>query len=429
MENPGSVMTDSWLPAEKQKQLDIQTAYNHSEIRFRFQWDQPNPGGWLHDMLVYIDGQWRNFADPSPWVVEGDHEYSGFYEDRVSFLLDDGSVLGFEEFGGWLTVHEGMRSLPSQATESEVQAHDHYGSEGLDKPDIRKYIPQACAGEWWENDWREVKSGDELEALKANGVFLDLPMWRAHRSNPKGYGTDHHVLDYRHSDQGQNTYTTQEWDPEDGPEYMWDPNVVADGALDYHEIRDGNFPDQQDGTYALELEDAVEFDPTVAEWEGAMIPRRPLREPHGSAADWRATGVWDDGKWTVEMWRDLQTDHSADTTQLEPGGEYTWTPALHHGAGQRWHWVAYPYKLGLGVEPEYAGHKHTNGTTELVATEFDGESPDWDRVETYTIPLIFPGLLTWDDLTSDSHPRADDIHNAEVTMWELYEKTPDSFIQ
>jgi hypothetical protein len=335
-------------------------------------------------------------------------------------------VRGFEEFGGWLTAHTGMRSLPSEASERAVREHDHFGDDGLGKTDIRKYVPQACEGEWWENDWRRIRPTDELAQLKRDGVFVDLPMWRAHRSNPKGYGTDHHVLDYRHSDQGQNTYTSQAWDPVDGPEYMWDPAVVDGGALDYRDIQRGTFPDQQTGTYALELEHAVAFDPDVAEWEGAMIPRRTLQEPYGSAADWRATGTWADGEWTVEMWRDLQTDHPLDTKQLEPGGVYTWTPAVHHGAGKRWHWVAYPYKLGLGVEPTYRGDRHTRGTAALVADEFSGDAPNWDEVRTHTIPLVFPGVLEWSELTSDDHPRADEIRRAEVTMWELYENDPES---
>jgi hypothetical protein len=92
-----------------------------------------------------------------------------------------------------------MRSLPSAASAEAVQAHPHYGAEGLDETNIWKYIPQACEGEWWASDWRDVRSSGELAALKRDGVFLDLPMWRAHRSDPLGYGTAHHVLDYRHS--------------------------------------------------------------------------------------------------------------------------------------------------------------------------------------------------------------------------------------
>ena len=423
-------MHERWRPKTLSKELRTQVAFDDERIHFRFEWDQPDPGGWLHDMLIYRDGRWERFADPSPWVVGGDAgEYRGFYEDRLSFLVDDGSVKGFEEFGGWLTAHAGMRSMPDAVSEAEVRSHDHYGPDGLDKTDVRKFIPQACAGEWWENDWRRMRSQEELDRLKDDGVFLDLPMWRAHRSDPTGYGTDHHVLDYRHSDRGRNTYGTQEWDPEDGPELMWDPDVVAGGALDYRAVRDGEIPAQGEGTYALHEDDAVAFDPGVAEREGAMIPRRPVREPHGSAADWTATGSWDDGVWTVEMSRALRTDHPADTKQLEAGGVYTWTPAVHHGAGTRWHWVAYPYKLGLGVEPDYVGDEYAADTATLVAAECSGEGPAWDDVRTYSIPLVFPGVLDWTDLTSEDHPRSAEIRNAEITMWELYEKDPSSFLE
>ncbi len=423
-------MDGDWHPADLMKQLTTSIAFTDEQIFFRFEWEQPHPGGWIHDMLVYSDGRWQQFANPSPWVArQGDPEHTGFYEDRVSFLLDDGSVKGFEEFGGWLTVHEGMRSLPSEVPGEVVSDHPHFGSAGLGRTDIRKYIPQACAGKWWENDWRKVRPTNDLEQLKADGIFLDLPMWRAHRSNPLDYGTDHHVLEYRHSDQGRNTYSTQEWTPESGPELMWDPDVVTAGALDYAKIRNGDFPDQRSETYALSMDDAVPFDSGVAEWEGAMIPRRPLQQPHGSAADWKAVGEWRNGTWTVEMWRDLQTGHPTDTKQLESGGVYTWSPAIHHGAGKRWHWVAYPYKLGLGVEPTYCGDAHAHGTTELVATPVDSDRPDWDDIEPYTIPLVFPGILTWDDLVSEDHPRSKDIRNADVTMWELYEKDPTSFLE
>ena len=102
-------MTDAseWLPTEREKQLRTQLAFDDDRFYVRFRWDQPHPGGWLHDMLVYHEGEWRQFADPSPWVSD-DPEHTGFYEDRVSFFLGDGSVEGFAEFGGWLTTHEGM---------------------------------------------------------------------------------------------------------------------------------------------------------------------------------------------------------------------------------------------------------------------------------------------------------------------------------
>lgn len=407
-------MDASWTPTVTDKQLRTQVAYDDEQIRFRFQWDQPEPGGWIHDMLVYHEGRWRQFASPSPWVSD-DPTHQGFYEDRISFFLDDGSVRGFEEFGGWLTTHAGMRSLPSAASTEAVRAHPHYGDDGLQQTDIRKFLPQACSGDWWEGDWTAVRSPEALAQLKRDGVFLDLPMWRAHRSDPLGYGTDHHVLEYRHSDAGQNTYTTQAWDPDAGPTYMWDPTVVEDGALDYTAVSNGEFPEQGAGTYALEPGAYVPFDPAVAEWEGAMIPRRPLREPHGSAADWRASGTWADGQWTVVMERALRTAQPADTKQLEAGGVYQWAPAIHHGAGQRWHWVGYPRRLGLGVEPD----RPSGYPAPVVATRVSEPDP-WDDVPTHTQRLVFPGVQTWTDLTDDSHARSEAVRNLETTMWELH---------
>jgi hypothetical protein len=408
-------MSTDWRPTESEKRLRTQVAFDDTRVHFRVRWAQPDPGGWLHDMLVYHEGEWRQFADPSPWVADGHPEHTGFYEDRVSFFLDDGSVRGFGAFGGWLTTHEGMRSLPSEVPPETVREHPHFGDR-LGKTDIRKYLPQACAGEWWAGDWRSVRSPEELAALKRDGVFLDLPMWRAHRSDPLGYGTDAHVLDYRHPDAGRKTYRAQAWDPEDGPEYMFDPSVVEGGALDYHAVSEGAIPEQGVDTYALTPDVTVPFDADVAEWDGAMIPRRPLQEPRGSAADWRAHGTWADGEWTVEMSRQLRTDHPADTKQLTPGEVYTWAPAVHHGAGKRWHWVGYPYRLGLGVDPgPQAGHPDP-----LVARTVS--TLDWDAVETHTIPLVFPGVQSWTHLTDDGYANSDAVRNLETTMWAIHRR-------
>jgi hypothetical protein len=409
-------VTDDWRPAEATKELRTQVAHDGERVHFRFRWDQPDPGGWIHDLLVYHEGTWRQFADPSPWVSD-DPEHAGFYEDRLSFFLDDGSVRGFEAFAGWLTTHEGMRSLPSEVPADEVAAHPHYG-ERLGTSDLRKFLPQACAGAWWEGDWRAVRPPAELRAMKERGEFLDLPMWRAHRSDPVGYGTDAHVLDYRHADEGHETYTSQAWDPGTGPELMFDPEVVEGGALDYAALRAGEFPEQGTGIYALTPDVTVPFDPRVAEWEGAAVPRRPLREPTGSAADWTASGTWTGEEWVVEMSRSLSTDHPLDTTQLDVGGTYLWAPAIHHGAGKRWHWVGYTHRLGIGVEPE----PPAAGPEPLVALEVDtAPTPaavDWDALATHTTPLVFPGVQSWTDLVSGTNAEA--VRDLETTMWELH---------
>ena len=430
-------------PKELVKHVDVQIAFNDEEIIFNFEWEQPDPGGWIHDMIYYDgdEGEWRRLADWDPWVLDQDYGFAshheGYYEDRLSFLWHDGSLQGFDNFGGWITVMEGVRTLPGAATEQQVVDHPYFGDEGMGRSDMRKFIPQSREGEWWEHPWDQPKEPDELDRMLEDGEYIDFPFWRASRSNPVGYGTNHHVLEYRNGNvTGQDTFTSQSWDPVDGPEYMFDPDVVEGGAVDRADVVDGDGnPNREDmppvdepEQYALiEGENMVEFDPDVAEWDGAMIPRRPLREPSESGASWPADGHWEDGTWTVEMRRELDTGY-VDDMPVEEGEVYTWAPAIHHGSSQRWHWVAYPHKLGLGVEPEYYGESDNLGNSELVAEKVDGE-PDWDDVETYTIPLMYPGMADWTWLTSGEHPRVDDVRNAEITIWEYHDEDPEAFAQ
>lgn len=426
-ESNASPMVLDWVPKQILKTLRVKIAYNDERIFMRFNWGQPDPGGWIHDMITYDGdaGEWERLIGPSPWVpADPDpNDHLGFYEDRLTFFLDDGSVKGFENFGGWMTIHKGVRTLPDGADADDVAADFHMG-EHLGRSDVRKYLPQARDGEWWESDWWETEPDvedpedpDQLdqmyEEMLEDGIFLDLAMARMHRSLPVGLCSDHHVLDHRHGDEGTNAHESQDWD-EDGPELMFDPDIVDGGAVDINEVYEGNPPPQQDyEQYAMILgENTQDFDPNVAEWDGAAVPRRPLNpreDTEGSAVDWEApVGVWEDGEWTVEMVRDLDTGH-IDTKTLEPGGVYDWAPAIHHGIGQRWHWVSYPLKLGLG----------TGTDADLHAVEVTGE-PDWDELEWNNIPLIYPGQADWTWLVSKQHPGYHLVRNNEMSIWDIH---------
>ena len=443
-------MISDVAPKELVKDIDVQVAFNDDEIIFRFEWAQPDPGGWLHDMIYYDGeaGEWRRLADWDPWVLDEDYGYpdhhEGYYEDRLSWFWHDGTLetddgnRPFEQYGGWMTIMEGVRTLAGEAPQEAVEDHPHFGDEGLGRNDMRKYIPQSRNGEWWEHDWADVKDQDELDEMLENGEYIDFVFWRAARSNPMGYGTNHHVLDYRHgSVTGRDTFGTQGWDAENGPEYMFDPDVVEGGAIDRADVidEDGNplssMPDQQEfEQYSLiEDENMVEFDPEVAEWDGAMVPRRPLREPSESGASWPAEGVWEDGRWVVELRRELDTGY-VDDMPVESGEVYTFSPALHHGVSQRWHWVAYPLKLALGedVEVDWYGEESQLGTSLIRAHEVD-DDPNWDEIDTYTIPLMYPGMTDWTWLTSGAHPRVDAIRNAEINIWDHHDEDPESFAQ
>ena len=424
-------MAVDWAPKELVKDLDVQVAYSDEELFFRFQWDWDVPNGWFHDLFVYEDGEWVRYGEPNPGAADPDYGYGdnfeGFNEDRVSFLIDDGSVEGFEQFGGWLTIHEGTRTLPSAVEGEEVEDHPHHG-DNLGNDDVRKYIPQSREGEWWENDWDAVKDQDELDEMLENGEFLDMPMMRAARGAPGGYATVHCILDHRHGAMDEpSTRIRNSQDIVDGnPEYMFDPDVVEGGTLDLEEIYAGEVL-QTDTHGLIEGENMVEFDEDEADvYEGAVIPRRYNRPDavEGPGALWKVDATWEDGTWTVEMWRDLEAGYLGEK-DFEPGEVYDWSPAIHGGGAQRWHWVGYPYKIGLGVD---ADHPHSD-EAEIVAEEVDGE-PNWDGVETYTVPTMYPGQTDWTWLTSGEHPRVDEVRNAEISIWEYHDfasEDPESF--
>ena len=48
--------------------------------------------------------------------------------------------------------------------------------------DVRKYLPVSRTD---PTDWRTIKSPEELARIKAEGGFVDLIQWRAHRSTTR----------------------------------------------------------------------------------------------------------------------------------------------------------------------------------------------------------------------------------------------------
>ncbi|MEE8229743.1 MAG: hypothetical protein V3R69_07750, partial [candidate division NC10 bacterium] len=115
-----------WIPERLQDELKLKVAFNREEIFFRFQLTSAE--GIYHDYLHYKGGKWIK----TPGSTPGIHP-DRLYEDRISFLLDDGSVRHFAEQGGYVTIHEEMRFLSNQAPKEEVQ------KVFKKKKDVRKY--------------------------------------------------------------------------------------------------------------------------------------------------------------------------------------------------------------------------------------------------------------------------------------------------
>ncbi|MCZ6625968.1 MAG: ethylbenzene dehydrogenase-related protein [Deltaproteobacteria bacterium] len=370
-----------FIPKQLQTELKVKVTYNDTHVFFRFEWPSESKG-YFHDYLRFKGGKWVKTSGSSV----GPHPLK-LYEDRVSFLLDDGSVRYFDSAGGYVTIHERMRFLSNQSPKAEVQKHPYLGIKKK-KSDVRKYNPETRKSGRWE----DVVSEAELKRLKKNGVFLDLWMWRAHRGNPIGAVDDLWIHEYRNGDKGKSAYTTN-WDKKRmQPKFMYDIEKTGFHALKWEDVI--NYKLTQKDIYFLSHNIAKPFDPNHSWKEGDTLPRRYLRQPEGSRGDITGKGVWKDGSWHVDMRRLLNTGND-DDKQLQDERRYTIAFAVHKNyTGSRWHYISLPYKLGMGVEAELSAHK------------FQGAEPPWESIPWTRVPIFYPGQVTWEFLTSRSHAGA-----------------------
>lgn len=357
-----------WIPDELTMPLKLQVAYNDRQVAFRYRWPAPEPHVYT-DMLRYTGGKWhrqlRTAIGPDP---------DGLAEDRLTMMVDDGSVPEFQRYGGYITVGANMR--------------DFTGS-GADAAHRRKYLPATRRD---PSDWYSIVDQATLEAQRRAGYFLDLWHWRAHLSNPLRRADDQNVAWYRLYDSGETLYFSN-WDlANQQPRWMFDPERAPAPALRWEDV--SGTQGGPTSPFFLAEEAAVPFDPDHAWQEGDVIPGQVLRESPDSRAEIRVQGRgrWADGEWDVTLVRALDTGHPLEDKILLDQGVYSVAFSVHRDArASRWHYVSLPLQVGLGR------------TAELVATRFVGDTPDWSKVGTHDVTLFYPGQVSWPHLTSARH--------------------------
>ena len=395
-------------PEEVAFDIEIQAAHDGEDIYVRYDFPTPLPS-FYHDYLVYQDGEWLR-AGRSPVGPEP----HGAYEDRVTMLLDDGSVKGFANQGGWLTCHDDLRDpfMYDSVAGEDVEAHPVLG-EVYGNDDQRKYIPQSrdAGPEWWRTNGWGAMSLDNVEAYEArreSGVFLDLWHWRSHRSEPIGYSDNQFVFEHRNSSPGTGPYRTN-WDGDaDVPAFMYDPDLVGAPALDWDTVQAHGYDWDEDFFLAEEV-NAVPFDPDRDWQDGDVIPRRLLQTPEGSrgafAADSDLIRDVDGWRWQVELSRPLDTGEPTADKILQVGRTYDAAVAVHRlSTGSRWHFVTLPFTIGMDMPAD------------VTAQRFAGDRPDWDAIEATTLTAIYPGQTNWQWLTSDEHPGAAEVRDDSMSV-------------
>lgn len=329
--------------------VDMKAAYDSDYLYMRFEWDAEWPGI-MHDLLRWDGSNWVRWGGPKPDAPKAGINAS--YEDRLTVILSDrdipafdGANISFAGAGCFITCHNSMRAMPREPTADEVRANPYLGDAGLGQSDVRKYLLITRTELNEAGGWDKVKTGDEVGELLTEGNFLDMWMWRGARSGPIGYADDNYVLEYRLSDEGTGSFLTQ-----NEPEWMYDQAKVGFNAIPEAKFEElGEF---------LELPplirevNAVPFDPDVSFNVGDLLPRRILREPSGSVADILANSKWEDGRWVLEMRRNLNTGNPDDKV-VETGKVYDIGLAIFDDkVSNRRHYVSFPLTLGIGVDAD-----------------------------------------------------------------------------
>jgi hypothetical protein len=323
--------------------LHVQAAYDDKNAYLRMQWktQKPYPGS-EHQYLRFDGKEWKVYGFPNLDKVVQEGKQPGIYEDRFSIMIDDGKVAGFAEQGCWLTCHDGQRDSRKQFTKEEVAANALLTA--IKKSDVRKYLPDTRTD---PSDWKTGKSVEELAKLKADGKFVDLIQWRAHRSAPVGMADDGYVLEWRLSDAGKDVFSGNADAKTHTPKYMWDAKKTGYKSITAEQLRKGDH-------FLIREQNAVPFDPNAGWKEGDMVPDyvTSREDAKGSAADNNAISSWKDGMWTVVLVRPLGLAN-ADDKALKAGGVYNVGFAVHDdNITTRGHFVSFAKTLGLGAKAD-----------------------------------------------------------------------------
>lgn len=323
--------------------LKVQAAYDDKNVYLHYQWktQQPFPGT-EHQYLRFDGKEWKVYGYPKLDKVVQDGQQPGIYEDRMSIMIDDGKVAGFAQQGCWLTCHDGERDSRKQFTKEEVAANALLTA--IQKSDVRKYLPDTRTD---PSDWKTGKSVEEIAKLKADGKFVDLIQWRAHRSHAVGMADDGYVLEWRLGDAGKDMFGGNADAKTHQPKFMWDAKKVGYKSITADQLRKGDH-------FLIREQNAVPFDPNAGWKEGDMIPDYVVsrEDAKGSAADNNAISNWKDGMWSVVLVRPLGLTNADDKT-LKVGGVYNVGFAVHDdNITTRGHFVSFVKTLGLGAKAD-----------------------------------------------------------------------------
>lgn len=325
--------------------VSVQVAYDNENAYFRFQWKtRNNHPGEAYPFYRFDGKEWKSYGNQRLNAAVRKGDQPPVYEDRFAIMIDDGKVPGFASQGCWVSCHNGQRDAPNQPSAKEVAANPFFQS--IKRADVRKYLPATRTDE--AASWDKGRSLEEIAKLKADGVFMDLIQWRAHRSNIVGMADDGFVLEWRNFDAGKNMFASNMDAKTKQPRYMYDESKTGRKAFALDDIRKAQ-------NAMVPGENAVPFDPNAGWKEGDLVSQYYVNraDAQGSAADNKQVkGVWKDGMWTVVWARPLNLKNSDDKALTE-GKVYNVGFAVHDdNMTGRGHHISFPMTLGFGAKAD-----------------------------------------------------------------------------
>ncbi len=179
---------------------------------------------------------------------------------------------------------------------------------------VRDFPSQGCQG--------LCHKTEGVMRTSAAGERIDLWYWMAQRTNPVG------VAD--------NWVMTHEAGVVDGQKTGRRPDVPAGAPFESNWNEAAGRPRLtfRPGSKAgpvLRRTEAVEIQATARFRPGDRLPREVLAPPSGPRARIEARGLWQRGRWTVELARDLETG-SPDDVQLSGAGPFPLAVSIHDDA-------------------------------------------------------------------------------------------------
>jgi hypothetical protein len=192
--------------------------------------------------------------------------------------------------------------------------------------------------------------------------------WKASRTNPAGYMDDKFVddttVDYTGSLDTAIDITARHPDPKESGGYSRNGDDDETRPIYF----EPNPTDHEDGIFIFKTEfddgQAIEITDEMVFSAGDTIPGYILEKPVGSRGDIEARGVWEDGIWSLEIKRKLNTGHD-DDVQFDTTRTYRFGVAVMDNSGG-FAGFGKGHSFDLGARTLEFGGKGSKEITELV---------------------------------------------------------------